>query len=595
MMCGHLLAIHKEDPMKQSSSKLSLGAWTPIQQVLLKGPQSSLILATDLQEVGGMMAALRDVCARNQWFLSLAAADPHRFLHAVGIELGGAAKQWFDQQRRAEGWGDQPDEFERIASTPSNSKLIRLTATRNGSFATPVQNAVPWSLSNAVGRVQALSQTSYTTMSQASAAGGVTPIIPVTEAGYSHAAPINYGGSTGSWDAVIQLPQSFLKRQYDVLFLAQVVEAIRNPGSSDVINYAFNFEGWMFLFMRCELRISTGGDELREVVVADHDEVGVYFPFTATTYSRWTPDDEWEETDWFTGTFTRWGTLVKESPIALAGQEWRRTWAADLANGWTIINLDEGPDAGREVMLDAAVNAYIASEMPLLPVTPTFSADKPLMTYPNSAGFTVFAEPDLAAVSLCFHEDAETLIDTSPFRHYILDHGRNLAIGISIGALEKEILDGLTLPMSEGSITIESVRLLGASGRLHVRSEGHGPLGIPFSHTADILLSLKNGQLEAEIDESTLNLPWWLWALNTLLLVPLVGLGSLITMAIANIIGSNIIGNQLEGLIDLSALQDVANLNNSSSVVITSVERVEINASGVFLKGNVEINIPQLD
>jgi hypothetical protein len=101
--------------------------------------------------------------------------------------------------------------------------------------------------------------------------------------------------------------------------------------------------------------------------------------------------------------------------------------------------------------------------------------------------------------------------------------------------------------------------------------------------------------LEAEIDESTLNLPWWLWALNTLLLVPLVGLGSLITMAIANIIGSNIIGNQLEGLIDLSALQDVANLNNSSSVVITSVERVEINASGVFLKGNVEINIPQLD
>lgn len=160
--------------------------------------------------------------------------------------------------------------------------------------------------------------------------------------------------------------------------------------------------------------------------------------------------------------------------------------------------------------------------------------------------------------------------------------------------MSQEVLGELDLPISDGSITIETVTITGGFGRLHVRSEGRGPLGVRFSHTADILLSLKDGELEAEVDDSTLNLPWWLWALNALLLVPLYGVGGLIPLAIANVIGSKVIGNTLEGLIDLSALEKATALNESTSGVTTKVERVEVNPFGVFLKGNIEINTLEL-
>jgi hypothetical protein len=284
---------------------------------------------------------------------------------------------------------------------------------------------------------------------------------------------------------------------------------------------------------------------------------------------------------------------VKQTPITLAGTTFRRTWAADLANGWSAIDLDAGPDEAREILLDAAVNAYIAAELPLLPVTPSFTVSDPLITYPTSGAFTTSGAPDLRAVSLCFHEDAQSLIGTLPFRNYILDQGRNFAVGVSISALQQELLGSLNLPLTDGVVTVETVTLTGGIDRLHVRSEGKA-LGIGFSHTADILLKLDHGQLAAEVDDSTLNLPWWLWTLSALL-APLFGLSGLIVTAIANVIGSNAVGNTLEGLIDLGALQDAANVGSSVPGVTTTIERVEVNLFGVFLKGDIEIDTTALN
>ena len=401
-------------------------------------------------------------------------------------------------------------------------------------------------------------------------------------------------GTTFPWDVVVQIHESFLRRQYDVLFLTQILAGIfGGMGSEDVIDFRFTFESWLFLFIRCDLVIDVQEEPPRVTLAgAGTDEVGVRFRFTATSYSRWMPDDEWEETDRFSGTFTRFGPLVKETPITLAGTSFRRTWAADLANGWTEIVLDDGADEGRELLLDSAVNAYIGAELPLMPVTPSFTVSRPLVTYPTSAAFTTSGTSDRRAINLCFHENASSLVESMPFRSYILDHGRNFAVGVSIGALAKEVVAGLNLPMSEGGVTVETVTITGGADRLHLRSEGKA-LGIGFSHTADILLRLEQGQLVAEIDSSTLNLPWWLWAMN-LILAPYVGISGFVVTGIANALGSRIVGNAIEGLLDLSALQDAASVGSGSGGVTTTIQRVEVNPFGVFLKGDIEINTTAL-
>lgn len=583
-------------PAKDRPSAAASGAWKPVRQALQDGPKAPAITVSDPKEADAVASALRDACAGNDWLLSLAAADPERLLRAAGITLRGGGRQQFNRRRQSEGWGDRPEEFDGVASRPLGSSVaarpVLAPASTARTVGTPAAGSA--SVATAVERIQALSNYTLTTHSLGGGSSQVTPVISPTEEGRSHAADVNYPGIMGPWDAVLQLHESFLKRQYDVLFAVQAIAGIFG-GGPDVIDFRFTFESWLFLFIRVDLVIDVL-DEPGEVTLdgAGDDEVGVRFRFTATSYSRWSPNADWDQTDRFTGTFTRYGTLVKQTPITLAGATYRRTWSADLANGWTAIDLDDGPDGGREAILEPAVNAYFAAELPLLPATPTFPVDKPLLTYPTSAGFAHFTEPDLGAVSLCFHEDADSLISSYPFRHYILDRGRNLAIGISIKALEQDVVGGLDLPITEGSVTVETVTITGGFGRLHVRSEGKGPLGVKFSHTADILLSLDGGQLVAEVDDSTLNLPWWLWVLNTLLFVPLFGVGGLIPLAITNVIGSNIVGNKLEGLIDLSALEDAANLDTDVSGLTTTIERVEVSPFGVFLKGDIEIDSSQL-
>jgi len=582
--------------MNQDLSRVRLGAKASIRQALMEGSPYPMLTVSDANEADAVLSILRDASARNRWLFSLLTSNPHRLLRALGIAFEGAAQQQFAQTRQKLGWVDRPDEFERIVSSGAVSQgAVRPVILGNGSTGSASQPTDPserWALSTAIGRVQALTQ-SILSPAPLPTTPDSQPSIPATEEGYSHAANVDYGGVMLPWDAVIQLHESCLRRQYDVLFASQVIPAGFNPGSPDVIEHGFDFESWLLVFIRVHLRIQVSGDDRRFVTMdgAGQDEVGVYLPFTATTYTRWTPDDEWGEWETFTGTITRFGPVVKKWPIELAGQTFRRTWAANLEKGWNVIELDEGPDETRDMLIEAAANAYIAAELPLLPVTPTFSVKEPLLTYPNSAAFTTALEPDRKAVSLCFHEDAQTLSDTFPFRYYILDHGRNMAVGISIAALQDEVLAGMTLPISEGGVTVESVTLSGGVGRLHLRSEGTATLGVHFSHTADVLLSLDDGQLTAEIDNSTLNLPWWLWVLNTLLFVPLFGVYGLIPLAITNVIGSKIIGGQLEELIDLSSLQEaVSGSFDEGSFVTTSIERVEVNPFGVFLKGNVEID-----
>ena len=577
------------------------GAWAPIREALTKGSLAPAIAVSDAREADALTAALREASAGNPWLHALAAADPHRLLGAAGITLKGAARRRFDEQRRAEGLADRPEEFEKVASAPARSAATgaaRPALARQASVSTkvvPSKIANPATLNTSVDRIRALSQSALVPI--AADSDGAQPVVAQTEAGHSHAANVNYQGMMGAWDAVIQLHESFLKRQYDVLFAAQVLAGLfGGSNTSNVIDFRFTFESWLFLFIRCDLVIDVL-DEPGQVVLGggEMDEAGVRFRFTATSYSRLLPDQDWDQTDQFTGTFTRYGPLVKPGPVNLAGETFRRTWAADLDNGWTAFDLDDGPDAGREQLLDAAVNAYFAAELPLLPVTPTFPVNKPLFSYPTSAAFASAVAPDRNAVSLCFHENAEEMIPVLPYRHYILDHGRNLAVGISIAALQREVLEDLTLPVSEGGVTVETVTITGDYGRLKVRSEGKGPLGIKFSHTADLLMSLENGELAAEVDKSSLNLPWWLWVLNGLIFIPLFGgPGGLIPLAITNMIGSTIIGNQLEGLIDLTTLQDAVAIDTGVAGVTTRIDRVEVNPFGVFLKGDVEIDATQL-
>jgi hypothetical protein len=234
-------------------------AWAPVVRALRDGAPVPSIVVTDPAEADAVAVALRRACSRSPWLLSLAAADAHRLLKAAGITLIGPALRRFDQRRVTERWGERPSEFEPVATTPVRRFRVGsaqpatapagLVASSLGYLTRP--DASPWSIGSAVGRIEALTATVLTTlspsglsssgMSPASSAGGVggaaTPVIAPTEAGYSHSAAIDYMGVTGNWDAVIQLHESFLKRQYDVLFASQVLAGIFVGGGEDVVDF----------------------------------------------------------------------------------------------------------------------------------------------------------------------------------------------------------------------------------------------------------------------------------------------------------------------------------------------------------------------
>lgn len=562
-------------------------AWAPIRRTLTEGSALPAAAVITEAEAIALAGALREACRRSPWLLALAAADPHRLLATAGIRLDGPARQRFDGIRQAEGWGGRPDAFDTVAANPPGGGL-RFAA------ATP-RLVASGSTASAIDRLTSLAQHTTSVSSQASTAGTTPPSVPPSEPGRSHAASTDFPGTTGAWDVVAQLHESFIARMWSVLIWTQVLAGlgIGNSGSDQVIDLDIVVEGWLLVFTRMSLQIAATGTPPRITFAgAAPDEVGLSCRFTLKLESRALPSQPWEETDSYGGSFVRYGRLVKETPIELAGQTWRRTWAADMAAGRTVITLDDGADGPREAMLEVALDNYFAAELPRMPITPSFPVRKPLMTYPTSAAFTQQGAPDRNAVTLCFHEQAESKIEDSPFRSYILDHGRNLAIGISIRALEREIVGELDLPRKEGVVTLEAVEVAGiAPDRLELRFSGKGPLGISFSHRAELRLRLSGGEITAELDESTLNLPWYLWVLNALLIVPLVGLGGLVAMAIANVIGSRVIGNRIEDLLDLGALTDLAAIDSGSSNISTAIERLEVSSSGVFLKGNVEIDI----
>lgn len=567
--------------------KLSSGAWAPVRDALNTSAAADITISS-VKEARGVRKALRDACVANPWLLSLAAADPARLLRAAGIDLAGAARAEFDTETLNVRKVDRSATFEASAASPLSptprSGAGRIASTSAG--LTPVTGS-------AVGRLEALGGSVIQRFSSPDDVG--VPILPKTEAGRSHDEPVNYQGKTGAWDVILQLHESFLQRQYAIVFAGQAVGTLF--GQSDAIPYRFTFESWLFVHMRCDISLEAVIEPPRAVIDPDGvDEAGIRYRFEATTFSRVSLNDAWNQTDVFTGVFTRLGPLMKPGRFDFAGQTQRRVWAADLENGRSEFELDDGPDNGRELMLGAALDAYFAAEMPLMPVTPTFDAVEPIVTIPNSAAFASAEQNDHNCVSLCFSEKADELIETAPFHSYILDHDRKMALGISIRRLEQEILAGFSLPMTQSGVTIETLSVSGGDGRLHVTAEGKAQLGIKFSANLEIIVRLENGELVAEVDESKLKLPWYLWVLNSLLLAPLLGgpAGGIITTAIGNVIGNAIIGQQVAALIDLAAMTNALGLDLDSDTGLVTViaERVQITPFGIFLKGNVEIEAP---
>jgi hypothetical protein len=422
-----------------------------------------------------------------------------------------------------------------------------------------------------------------------SAARSASTSASALEAGHSHAAPVDYDGRTDGWDVVVQLHESFLARQYDLFFAAQALLSAFED-DDDAVDFSFTFESWLFLFLRCDLRIMVVEDPPTVVVTGGElDEVGLRLRVQATTFSRLHPDDPWDQTDTFWATVTRWGALTKSSSVDVEGTAFTRTWAADLAGGRSEIDIDGGSDEARSAILGPAVSAWFADELPLLPATPPFTRKQPWVTWPRSAAFAGGVAPDRGAVSLCFHEDAATRRTTQPFRSYILDHGRNLAVGISVAALQTALDDELSLPRVEDGVTIESVTLSGHRGYLEATTSARW-LGMGLTHTARITLALDgDGSITAEVDRSRLALPPIAW-LAAALTSFFVGLGPLLTVAVLNVVGNTVTRDVIGGLLDIGGLASSVSSVSSGDGVEVRPERLGVGAEGVFIKGNVEID-----
>jgi hypothetical protein len=276
--------------------------------------------------------------------------------------------------------------------------------------------------------------------------------------------------------------------------------------------------------------------------------------------------------------------------LSLGGSTLNNVLVADLFRGRSVITLDGGNDEARAVALGLALNGFFAEQLPQLLVSGEHQTVDPFVTLSRMAGATASGGDDFGAVNWTYSAPG-----SKKFTDYILDHGRNLAVGMSAATVLYSARAGLgTLPLVDGGTTVETVGFSLQKGYIEVIASGTRHfLGfkITFDYSVHVTLSLDGGgNLVATADHSRVQLPAWLWfAAGLLIDSP----RALLVVGIANIVANGRAADAILKKIDLgSGITDM--LRDAAipfGTLTTTLDHVETNPNGVFLRGNATITM----
>ncbi|HVH98733.1 MAG TPA: hypothetical protein VM869_08485 [Enhygromyxa sp.] len=563
-------------------------------RILREGPADELVEIHTVGQLRSLLRELRGALNRNPRLASLWLANPDKTLRAMGLVLRGDARKRFDELRKQDGWTDDDAAFERASAfdTPDSPEL-QLRFDDEGSLRRIASNDQPLERA-VVAKVERLRDIprGSSLLKPAAQQAQRNPAPPAgsstapTGVG-SHDQPLYFNGTTGSWDVVLQVHENLLARLSHMFFAAQALgSAFGGAKNTPFVDNRFTLEAWLLKLIKVDLTfVATSGARLLTFVGAADDEVGICMRVSVVASSRWNSSSPWEVDDRYEAEVIRYGKLTKTSSVTIAEDTLERLFTANLADGRSVIEFDGQADAGREQLLSAALDAYFEAELPSYPVSFKIPNQPPFITWASASGFCRATPPDLNALSVCYGNH------NGSFRTYILHHGRNVALGISDGAMIHTMRAELPdVPYKQDGITIESWDIALRDGHIEVEAKGYKKIlfKVGFTYKAEVSLALRNGRLVGEVDESKLKLPAGLWLLVALFL----RLKGIVVMAVAAAIAKGAVNAAIGDNLDLaSGTADLfSSFENDLIRVVPDFDDVSVNPNGVFLRGNILIN-----
>jgi hypothetical protein len=415
--------------------------------------------------------------------------------------------------------------------------------------------------------------------------------------------------TTGGWNVVVQIQESFYQDMYTLYFEAMnalyfvmlVGEVFGSTTPAETVNPDPNHEmlTWFFRWIRVRFRIPAppvplfvldGGAPL-------HPSLSGTMRFDFTIEGRIESGDSPDDFDLltpFTATVSHWGRIGGHSNGQPLNSAMENYYGATM-NGGTSVTLASGPDSSKEIFIGAAVDDYFAKELPEILILPSPHIP-PFITFDQSAMHVVEdSATDRQAITLLFGQPGGP---AEVFTEMLTPTGRNITLGLHRGAATQMIEQKLPdLPITEDTTHIERLDINLRDGYIEVSGDGFVELGwyfgIDFDFTSRVTLAIDNkGNLTAHVSQTEVSSTW------ANVHAVLVGISSpagpiigAIGWALFNFVAGGFVGGEVQNQLNVNQ-----NFNEQFSFQLgvgnidADFRDVEITRNGIFIHGSLSVS-----
>ncbi|MBZ0320745.1 MAG: hypothetical protein K8L91_30305 [Anaerolineae bacterium] len=413
--------------------------------------------------------------------------------------------------------------------------------------------------------------------------------------------------TTGGWNVVIQIEESFFLDMYTLYFEAMnalyffmLLGQAFGGTPAETVNPDPNHEMITWFFRWIRVRFTMQAPPVPIFVLdngapsSPNDTNTMRFDFTISgTIESGDSSTSFDTSTPFTAQISHRGIIgAREDgqPLNIAMQNY---YGAAML-GETFVTLDSGPDTVKEMLIVGAVYDYFQEELPeilLLPVPHT----PPFITFDQSAVFVVDEQPaNRQAVTLLFGQPGGPL---EVFTEMLIPANRTITLGLHRGAATQQMEQNLPdLPLVDGGTRIERLDINLRDGYIEISGDGTADTcwcypSVDFDFTSRVTLSIDgDGNLVANVTETDVSSTFA--NVHAMLAVILLGPKGIVVAAIGlalfHWIAGDMIGGEVQNQLNVSQ-----NFNEQFSRefgigrIVATFNEVEITRNGIFIHGDM--------
>jgi hypothetical protein len=411
---------------------------------------------------------------------------------------------------------------------------------------------------------------------------------------------------TGGWDIAAEIHESFLRDLWHRYFYSQFALAIlaRLGGieESELVEPWHDFYSWFLVFLHLHLSFEVKESSAPPIPIEfslgteSSDLIKIILRINCELRVRSTPSEPWSTPDHFTAVVEKSVQPFRKEQGVFAGQTLENYYAVDLTAGDMMVNVVEYPDDVLiRTLVEAAVNDFIRTEIPELPVTPPLSDNPPFMVYGRSQVYNIDSHNDRDALAIVFGQTY------TPLQNYLIKNGNNFGLGMSSAVMHYLIRSQIPpVPIWNEEKNVETKKIEVELRDSYIYTYGNGTYhtgaclpNVNFDYGVKIRLSIDNeGNLVANADEPDVNISaWWLKLILYAALGPLVGIVAdiIIRSIIESLVGQRA-GEEIEQYLDISInVQNMFSGTFGPVALTASIPEVAVTRNGIFFDGNLSI------